>query len=230
MAHLVQALALALAVAAGCGSRDATLGGAAAGAAGAAGDGGVIDPGRCGDGACLLAAGENSGTCPADCGAPAPSSAKVRFFADFNSKAVEYGQKLRFTYVVWNEGSQDANNVVLPVPIVQNASTDIYGARHFCETGGQRYDCMVDLSYVPGSMRINRVYHPSRARNSVPWTAGRTAATGFARRSKTGRAVRRTAKQMSLNRVQAPCRGFRAPWAGTALPRSARCVAAATFG
>ena len=45
-------------------------------------------------------------------------AADVRFFADFNSKAVEYGQQLRFTYVIWNDGPVPDRNVVLPVPIV----------------------------------------------------------------------------------------------------------------
>jgi hypothetical protein len=92
--------------------------------------------------------------------------AVVRFFADFAPKAVEYGQSLRFTYVVWNEGSATARNVVLPVPIVQDATTTVYGDREHCGSPGERYACMVDVSYVPGSMRINRVYHPNRARNS----------------------------------------------------------------
>lgn len=164
---LVCPLAAALALCCGsCGSdTDGAASQAGAGGSGTGG-GGPIDPGRCGDGSCRLKAGENSQTCPADCGASAGGAATVKFFADFNSKAVEYGNTIRFTYVVWNEGSETAANVVLPVPVVQDASTDIFGARHFCDSGGQRYDCMVDLSYVPGSMRINRVYHPNRARNS----------------------------------------------------------------
>jgi hypothetical protein len=92
--------------------------------------------------------------------------AEVRFFADFAPKAAEYGRNLRFTYVVWNQGSETALNVVLPVPIVQDATTTVYGDREHCGSPGERYACMVDVSYVPGSMRINRVYHPNRARNS----------------------------------------------------------------
>jgi hypothetical protein len=120
----------------------------------------------CGDGACVVAEGENTRTCPADCGPPRGSGAEVRFFADFAPKAAEYGRPLRFTYVVWNQGSAPARNVVLPVPIVQDETTTIYGEREHCGSPGERYDCMVDVSYVPGSMRINRVYHPNRARNS----------------------------------------------------------------
>jgi hypothetical protein len=130
------------------------------------GGGGSIDPGTCGDGSCRVKAGENTVTCPADCGQPVAPSADVQFFADFNSKAVEYNNRIRFTYVVWNQGVSAARNVVLPVPIEQDANTDSYGTRPYCETDGQKYDCMVDLSYVPGSMRINRVYHPNRARSS----------------------------------------------------------------
>jgi hypothetical protein len=156
---------------AGCGSdaRDSGGGGASGTGGtggGGGGAGGQIDPGTCGDGDCRLKAGENTSTCPEDCGKPGTASADVQFFADFDSKAVEYGNTIRFTYVVWNAGPSTAKNVVLPVPMVQNATTTIYGSRHYCETGGQKYDCMVDLSYVPGSMRINRVYHPNRAKNS----------------------------------------------------------------
>ncbi|MBN1771822.1 MAG: hypothetical protein JXB32_11205 [Deltaproteobacteria bacterium] len=120
----------------------------------------------CGDGACVVTEGENTRTCPADCGPPRGGGAEVRFFADFAPKAAEYGRPLRFTYVVWNQGSDTARNVVLPVPLVQDASTAIYGDREHCGAPGPRYDCMVDVSYVPDSMHINRVYHPNRARNS----------------------------------------------------------------
>lgn len=120
----------------------------------------------CGDGACVVAEGENQHTCPADCGEPAGGGAEVRFFADFAPKAVEYGRTMRFTYVVWNQGAASARNVVLPVPIVQDETTTIYGEREHCGAPGPRYDCMVDTSYVRGSMRIQRVYHPDRARNS----------------------------------------------------------------
>jgi hypothetical protein len=148
---------------AGCGGGHASGGSGGAGAGGSTGAG--APKGVCGDDDCRLAEGENTHTCPRDCGAPGASGAQVQFFADFNSKATEYGQHVRFTYVVWNDGTEAAKNVVLPVPIVQNASTTVYGDRTFCDSGG-KYDCMVDLSYVPGSMRINRVYHPNRARNS----------------------------------------------------------------
>jgi len=156
----VLALAVLLAVP-GCSSCDETAGD----------DGGRDYPDvpslhACGDGACVVREGENTRTCPADCGAPYGSGAEVQFFADFAPKAVEYGRTLRFTYVVWNGGSTPAHNVVLPVPIVQDATTTIYGDREHCGSPGERYACMVDVSYVPGSMRINRVYHPNRARNS----------------------------------------------------------------
>ena len=128
--------------------------------------GGVPSQGFCGDGACAVHEGENTHTCSVDCGDPASETADVQFFADFNSKATEYGQHVRFTYVIWNAGDFDAENVVLPVPIVQNADTTIYGGRHYCSDASDPYACMVDLSYVPGSMRVNRLYHPNRARNS----------------------------------------------------------------
>ncbi|MBI5486916.1 MAG: hypothetical protein HY905_06260 [Deltaproteobacteria bacterium] len=100
--------------------------------------------------------------CPTEGG----SGADVRFFCDFAPKAVEYGRTMRFVCVVWNEGSAPARNVVLPVPIVQDGTTTVYGDREHCGTAEDPYDCMVDVSYVRESMRINRVYHPNRARNS----------------------------------------------------------------
>jgi hypothetical protein len=138
-------------------------------------DGGETDDGGasdvpslhvCGDGACVVREGENTRTCPADCGPPRGSGADVRFFCDFAPKAVEYGRTMRFVCVVWNQGSVAARNVVLPVPIVQDGSGAVYGDREHCGAPDEPYDCMVDVSYVPGSMRINRVYHPNRARNS----------------------------------------------------------------
>lgn len=137
------------------------------GGAGAAGAGGSVSSlGYCGDGACVLTEGENRVLCPEDCGPAGTGSAEVQFFADFDSKAVEPDQVVRFVYVVWNDGPVIAENVVLPVPIVQDETTTIYGDREHCGSPAERYDCMVDLSYVPGSMRVNRVYHPNRARNS----------------------------------------------------------------
>lgn len=122
--------------------------------------------GVCGDGFCYLREGENEKLCPEDCDGAGGGGAEVRFFADFNSKAVEYGRTIRFTYVVWNQGSKTARNVVLPVPIVQNGQTEIFGDREYCGRPDSGYDCMVNVGYVPGSMRINRVYHPNRARSS----------------------------------------------------------------
>ena len=76
--------------------------------------------------------------------------AVVRFFLDVNSKAPEPGWTVKYTFVFWNEGPTTARNVELPVPMEQL----------------EPYEHLTHESYVPGSMGINREYHPDTSHES----------------------------------------------------------------
>jgi len=83
----------------------------------------------------------------AQCG---EEKARVRFFLDVDSKAPQPGYEVQYIFVIWNEGYVAADDVVLPVPLVQT----------------EPYEHLTHLTYVPGSMSINREYHPDTSHES----------------------------------------------------------------
>jgi uncharacterized repeat protein (TIGR01451 family) len=85
--------------------------------------------------------------CAAGC---AEDRARVMFFLDMNSKAPQPGTTVQYIFVIRNEGWAAAENVVLPDPLVQM----------------QPYEHLSHVTYVPGSMSINREYHPDTSRES----------------------------------------------------------------
>ncbi len=76
--------------------------------------------------------------------------ARVRFFVDISSKAPQPRFTVQFIFVLWNEGRVAARNVVLNDPLVQM----------------QPKEHLSLVNYVPGSMSINREYHPNTSAES----------------------------------------------------------------
>jgi hypothetical protein len=76
--------------------------------------------------------------------------ARMRFFLDLSSKAPQPGYEIQFIFVIWNEGRVAAENVRLPVPLLQL----------------EPYEHLSHLTYVRESMSINREYHPNTSEES----------------------------------------------------------------
>jgi hypothetical protein len=88
------------------------------------------------------------------CGLPThPGAAETQldFFVDMTSKAPQPGYVYRYVYVISNKGGGPAENVDLSLPLVQN------------EPGWTR---LSDITFVPGSMGVNRTYNPNTSKES----------------------------------------------------------------
>ena len=88
--------------------------------------------------------------CLAQTAACEEDRAKMRFFLDLSSKAPQPGYEIQFIFVIWNEGRVAAENVRLPVPLLQL----------------EPYEHLSHLTYVRESMSINREYHPNTSEES----------------------------------------------------------------
>jgi len=74
----------------------------------------------------------------------------VKFFVDINSKAPQPGYTVQFIFVIWNEGRVTAKNVILTDPMLQL----------------EPYEHLSHVTYIKGSMSINREYHPNTSKES----------------------------------------------------------------
>jgi hypothetical protein len=88
--------------------------------------------------------------CLAQAAACEEDRARMRFFLDLSSKAPQPGYEIQFIFVIWNEGRVAAENVRLPVPLLQL----------------EPYEHLSHLTYVRESMSINREYHPNTSEES----------------------------------------------------------------
>jgi len=88
--------------------------------------------------------------CLVACTACEQDKARMRFFLDLSSKAPQPGYEIQFIFVIWNEGRVAAENVRLPVPLLQL----------------EPYEHLSHVTYVRESMSINREYHPNTSEES----------------------------------------------------------------